>query len=102
MPISRLDRLQQLRDCLALVAARSKAGFKLKCHSAILAQDRQQRRELALMVRRLNDYAFTQIGFQKSEKSRKILLLLNLCPLNLKLRSSYRSATFCLWIWSVT
>ena len=42
-----------------------------------------------------------QIGFRKPEKSRKILLLLRVCPLNLSLRSSYRLATFCLWTWSV-
>jgi hypothetical protein len=46
MPISCLDRLQQLRDCLALVAARFEVGFKLKWHSPILAQHRPQRRGL--------------------------------------------------------
>ena len=32
MAVSCLDRLQQLRDSLPLIAARFKVGFKLKWH----------------------------------------------------------------------
>src|SRR5262249_48653501 len=64
-------------------------------------QDRQQRREVAFIFGELDDYAATQIGFQRSEKSRKILLLLDLCLLTLKLRYSYRLAMSCLWTSSV-
>src|SRR5262249_12575899 len=54
----------------------------------------------ALMFRELDDYAFVQIGLQKSGKSRK-LPAQHPCPLNLKLRFGYKLATFCLWTWSV-
>jgi len=44
MAVSRLDRLQQFRDCLPLIAARFEVGFKLKWQPLILAQHRQKRR----------------------------------------------------------
>jgi hypothetical protein len=43
MAISRVQRLQQLRDRLALIAARFEVGLKLKWHPIILAQHRQCR-----------------------------------------------------------
>jgi hypothetical protein len=44
MPVSGLDRLQQLRYSLPLIAARFEVRFKLKWHPLILAQHGQQRR----------------------------------------------------------
>ena len=66
MAVPRLDRLQQLPDSLPLIAARFEVGFKLKWHPLILAQHRQQRRTW------LYWRAFAEIGFQKSQTSRKI------------------------------
>ena len=43
MAVSRLQRLQQLRDRLPLIAARFEVGLKLKWHPIILAQHRQFR-----------------------------------------------------------
>src|SRR5262245_17732019 len=45
MAVPRFDRLQQLSDCLPLIAARFEVGFKLKWHPIILAQHGQQRRD---------------------------------------------------------
>ena len=42
MAVSRLDRLQQLRDGLPLVTAGFEVGFKLKRHPIILAQHGEQ------------------------------------------------------------
>src|SRR5215469_4723140 len=65
MAVSHLQRLQQLRDRLPLIAARFEVGLKLKWHPIILAQHRQCRWLLCWR-------GFTEIGFQKSKTSRKI------------------------------
>src|SRR4051812_31722895 len=64
MAVSCLDRLEQLRDRLPLVAAGFEVGFKLKRHRVNLAQHGQQRRLMWAAVR--------GITFQKSKTSRNI------------------------------
>ena len=81
MAISGLDRLQQLRDCLSLVAARFVVRFELKRHSINLAQDRQPRcRKLDLW---LGMTMFSRKSDFRNRQNRARFCSFELCLLNL-------------------